>query len=136
MLTEKQIGENRRFAKRMEETGTMTENQRRAMSVMCTTRHLMHSRKRRPDGDYLKNFYLRLMPIMLRQAALPGLELCDIYDSYREEEKSPSVTDCLNEALNTRIESWLAAVDRKYATAYAPTGKKRAMYYQATVNHI
>ena len=132
MESEKQIRENRRFKARMQEESSLSEDQQRAMAILSTMRHQMHSGIKKAEDACMRNFFLRNMPIMLRQVRLPELSLereYSLYDTGKQLKEGRRVdAEDLAELLNDAVECWMRRIDEDFTSAYTPKGFRRAAY--------
>lgn len=135
---------NRNRLRNCAESDELTEVQHTALAILSSYRHQMHCGK----GEFFKsksglkekfsNFITYAMPIMLRQAGLPPLyletnlrympddemaEQLGLEGEYLELAKSTCEAEA--ERLNRAIEGYLAGIDRKADTWYAPSGMTR-----------
>lgn len=117
---------------------TLTMEQHTALAVIASYRHDLHA----ACGYYaslpeeqkvkLRNFFDKLMPVMLRTVGLPVFQL-----NIKEMEESVGFVDANKasdacammevqlDAANKKIEMYLDHIDRTYDTSYKPTGKMR-----------
>ena len=93
---------------------TMTDSQHRTISMLAYYKHMF---ERNVDTIFngnnvglkiYSNFFLKSLPIMLRTAGLPELNLQRRFTEYDAE------------AINSDVESYLKYIDRKFGTWYAP----------------
>lgn len=97
--------------------------QHQALAMLCTYRHKIHSHARDvAEGEsHLSanciQFIRNLMPVMLRQASLPAMEL--------PIECFNRIDEAALEQINAKIEEYLQAIDESYGTQYAPKGYAR-----------
>ena len=121
---------------------SLTEEQHDALASICRMRHSIHSNKKgvinseHSDNREFTYFISELVFVYSRKIdSKANLSIdaediiCDIdyyelslYDTYEDMEEA--ARDQL-EDFNSRIESWLRDIDKKYNTNYCPTGGQR-----------
>jgi len=113
----------------------LTVQQHTALSILCRYRHNFHSNTEAitcglEKGQKLENFFRKSMPIMLRSANLPGLDVSEeldaLADALTRKDKYTATTQlALLEMINLKIENFLREIDFRNGTSYAPSGYAR-----------
>lgn len=137
---------NRNRMQRCAESEELTEIQHTALAILSAYRHQMHCGKseffKAKSGlkEKFSNFVTYAMPIMLRQAGLPPLNLETNLRYMPDDEMAKelglegefldlarSTCEAEAERLNRAIEGYLEGIDRRThnTTWYAPTGMTR-----------
>lgn len=109
----------------------LTSSQHTALALITGMRHKLHCmngwmlRLPKDEVQFVVGFFDNLLPIMLRGASLPPLEIHidDVKESLKGNEES--VTDTAIELVNSEVENYLGKIDAAYGTAYCPTGIRR-----------
>ena len=109
----------------------LSETQHSALAILAKYRHDFHcSEECIYYGNYdkinkFKNFFVDLMPIMLRSAGLPELNLEAFFETANDNICYWEASIDTGELINKKIEDYLLRIDWDYGTNYAPYGYTR-----------
>lgn len=109
----------------------LTSAQHTALALIAGMRHRMHCmsdwmlRLPKDEVQLVVGFFDKLLPILLRGASLPPMEIH--IDEVKESLKGGEeyMTKAAIELVNSEVEDYLERIDGKYGTAYCPTGIRR-----------
>ena len=118
---------------------SLDKKQHTALAIVANMRHELHG-----TGDWYFsvpleerkrtfNFFSKLMPILLRTAGLPQMEIhMDLLERKITCNNNDEAKEAI-EKINTEIEGYLSKVDQAYGTEYCPTGIRRQRRKEAMI---